>query len=227
MKTFTQTDIIQWDVKSWSKALNFWENSVDWSKVSTCLELGGREGGLSLWLAGKEKKTICSDLKDVHLTAQPLHEKHGVVQFIQYEDIDATQIPYENHFDIIVFKSIIGGIGAQNAIEKQERVFEQIYKALKPGGICLFAENLTASSFHQFMRRRFVNWSSSWRYVTEDEMRQFMRPFSSKTLKTTGFSATFGRNEKQRAFLGFLDDVLLNHITPRTWKYIVYGFAQK
>lgn len=79
MKSYTQTDIIQWDVKSWSKALNFWENSVDWSKVSTCLELGGREGGLSLWLAGKEKKTICSDLKDVHLTASPLHENMVLV----------------------------------------------------------------------------------------------------------------------------------------------------
>ena len=38
MKKELLNDIIQWDVKSWSKALEFWENNVDWNKVDTCLE---------------------------------------------------------------------------------------------------------------------------------------------------------------------------------------------
>ena len=29
MKKELLNDIIQWDVKSWSKALEFWENNVD------------------------------------------------------------------------------------------------------------------------------------------------------------------------------------------------------
>jgi hypothetical protein len=43
-------DIVQWDVKSWSRALDYWESNIDWSKIQNGLELGGREGGLSLWL---------------------------------------------------------------------------------------------------------------------------------------------------------------------------------
>ncbi|KAA6346092.1 hypothetical protein EZS27_006362, partial [termite gut metagenome] len=28
-----------------------WNHNIDWSPIQHCLELGGREGGLSLWLA--------------------------------------------------------------------------------------------------------------------------------------------------------------------------------
>lgn len=82
---------------------------------------------------------------------------------ITYQDIDATQIPYENEFDIIVFKSIIGGIGRNDNKEIQQLVFNQIYKALKPGGQLLFAENLSASPLHRF----FSKWLLSGK-ITSD-----------------------------------------------------------
>lgn len=220
-------DIIQWDVKSWSKALRYWENNVEWSKVKNGLELGGREGGLSLWLALKGINVICSDLKDVETTASALHQKHAVSTLITYEDIDASNIPYENHFDIIVFKSIIGGIGSNDNYEIQEKVFKQIHKALKPGGKLLFAENLVASPLHRQLRKRFVKWGSSWRYVSINEMKEFLKDFSKVELKTTGMLGTFGRNERQRNFLSGVDNLLLNKVAPRAWKYIAYGVAQK
>ena len=125
-------DIIQWDIKSWSKALDYWDSKIDWNKIQNGLELGGRQGGLSLWLALKGKQTVCSDLKDVQKTAEQLHIRHNVSSLVKYQDIDATDIPYENYFDIIVFKSIIGGIGRNDNYEIQQKVFKEIYKALKP-----------------------------------------------------------------------------------------------
>lgn len=150
-------DIIQWDIKSWSKALSYWDRNIEWDKIQNGLELGGREGGLSLWLALKGKTIVCSDLNDVKKTAEQLHLRHNVSSLVKYQDIDASSIPYENYFDIIVFKSIIGGIGRNNNYEIQQKVFKKIYKALKPGGKLLFAENLIASPFHQRLRKRFVN----------------------------------------------------------------------
>ncbi len=220
-------DIIQWDVKSWSKALTYWDKNVDWNSVETCLELGGREGGLSLWLVLKGKTTVCSDLNDVEQTAETLHTKHNVKALVTYQDIDATQIPYENHFDIIVFKSIIGGIGRDDQSAMQQQVFDQIYKALKPGGKLLFAENLKASAFHQQMRKKFVNWGRAWRYVSLNEMKGFLHMFTSYQIKTTGVLATFGRNEKQRNALATLDQSVLNNLCPNKWKYICYGIAEK
>ena len=221
------TDIIQWDIKSWSRALKCWDNNIDWNIIQNGLELGGREGGLSLWLALKNKPTVCSDLKDVKITAEPLHIRHNVNELIKYQDIDATNIPYENHFDIIIFKSIIGGIGSNNNYEKQEKVFKEIHKALKPGGKLLFAENLIASPFHQQLRKKFVNWGGTWRYVSIKEMKIFLKDFSSYDINSTGVLGTFGRNESQRNLLSTFDELILNKVCPDNWKYISYGIAVK
>ncbi|MEZ4890454.1 MAG: methyltransferase domain-containing protein [Crocinitomicaceae bacterium] len=227
MKRELAKDIIQWDIKSWSKALRYWESQIDWGKIKNGLELGGREGGLSLWLALKEKDVVCSDLKDVQKSAEKLHIRHNVTSRIIYQDIDATNIPYENYFDIIVFKSIIGGIGRNDKHENQQQVFKEIYKALKPGGKLLFAENLIASPFHQQLRKRFVNWGSSWRYVSIEEMKDFLKDFSSIKMQTTGVLGTFGRNEIQRNLLSTVDELILNKVCPNNWKYIAYGVAEK
>ncbi len=220
-------DIIQWDIKAWSKALSYWDSKIEWEKINSGLELGGSKGGLSLWLALKSKPTICSDLKDVKDTAEPLHLRYNVSSLIQYQDIDATDIPYENQFDIIVFKSIIGGIGRNDNFEIQKKVFKEIHKALKPGGKLLFAENLIASPLHQLFRKRFVNWGSSWRYVSVNEIKELLSDFSSCEIKTTGVLGTFGRNEGQRNFLSSIDELILNRVCPDNWKYISYGIAEK
>ncbi len=220
-------DIIQWDTASWSKALNFWEKHVDWGQVQTGLEIGGREGGLALWLALKGIHTVCSDLQDTEATAKSLHTRHKVTKLITYQDIDATNIPYENHFDVIAFKSIIGGIGRNSNIEMQRKAFEQMHKALKPGGTLLFAENLIASPVHQRLRSKFVNWGESWRYVSIDEMHAFLKIFSSHKIESTGFLGALGRSEGQRQMLAKADKLIFNRVVPKNWNYISFGVAVK
>ena len=223
----TINDIVQWDVKTWSTAIDYWEAHVDWSKPLKGMELGGREGGLSLWMALKGVDVVCSDLEGVKETATPLHVKYNLAQKIHYQDIDATNIPYENHFDVICFKSIIGGVGRDGHSEKQQKAFNEIYKALKPGGRLLFAENLVASPMHRTLRSMFVRWGNSWRYVTTGELKSFMNKFSSVEIQTTGVASAFGRSESQRNMLASVDQSFLNHIFPRDWKYIAYGVAVK
>jgi len=220
-------DLLQWDVKSWSKALSYWERKVAWDEIHKGLELGGREGGLSLWLALKGKSVVCSDLNEAEKHACPLHERYEVRALVKYEDIDATNIPYENYFDVIVFKSIIGGIGRNENYELQQKVFMEVYKALKPGGKLLFAENLLASALHRQLRKRFVNWGNSWRYVSVQEIKDFLKDFPSYEIKTTGVLAAFRRNERQRNLLASLDSLALNKICPKNWRYIGYGIAEK
>ena len=227
MTTALTKDIIQWDVKSWSKALRYWDSYVDWRKVHTCLELGGREGGLSLWLALKGKEVVCSDLEHVKKTATALHRRYNVSDRVTYRDIDATNIPYDNYFDVIVFKSILGGIGRNDNAEMQLKVFKEIHRALKPGGKLLFAENLSASPLHRWARKKFVGWGSYWRYISANEMPDFLKEFSSHDIQTTGVMAAFGRTEGQRNFLAALDKTIFNSVCPENWKYIVYGVAEK
>lgn len=220
-------DILQWDINSWNTALQYWENVIDWNKVNAALEIGSKSGGLSLWLGLKNINTTCSDLTNTKETASILHEKYNLVNKIKYQDINALNIPYENHFDVIVFKSIIGGIGRDNNFDNQVRVFEQIHKALKPGGYLLFAENLVASKLHKFLRKRFVKWGNYWKYLTIDELNILTGQFATKEMKTTGFVSAFGRTEQQRKYFSYFDKILFNHIFPKRWHYIAYGYAQK
>ena len=227
MNKETLKDVVQWDIRAWKKAIKYWDNNVDWKNVENALELGSREGGLSLWMAQKGVSTVCSDYTNSEKSAAPLHKKYNVSSKITYQDIDATNIPYENHFDIIVFKSIIGGIGKDDNIEIQKKVFEEIYKALKPGGQLLFAENLTSTKLHQEMRYRFNKWGDYWRYISLSELKDFLKPFLSYKIKTTGVLGTFGRTEKQKEILTRIDEVFFNHVFPSKWHYIGFGITKK
>jgi SAM-dependent methyltransferase len=219
-------DVIQWDIRNWSEALRYWERNVDWNRVETCLELGAKEGGLSLWMGLKGKSVVCSDVSDTRDRAQKRHEKYHLNSHIEYAVIDATNIPFEDHFDVIAFKSVLGGID-RGQPERQQTAIDQVYKALKPGGKLLFAENMAGSPVHRWVRKRFVAWVDTWRYVTIEEMKRFLQQFSRCDVHTTGVLGTFGRTERQRNLLAILDQAVLNPLTPREWRYLVYGVAEK
>jgi len=220
-------DIIEWDVKNWSKALEFWSRKIDIERKNyTCLELGGGSGGLSLWLALNGNETICSDLRSPEAKASALHEKYNVESNVNYEAIDATDINYTDHFDIVVFKSILGGISRNNKDELKQKTIEEIHKCLKSNGMLLFAENLQGSIFHKIMRKWFVSWGSAWNYLKYSEIHELFRLFKKVEFITHGFWGALGRTEFQRTQLGKIDTIFSKFIPSRR-RYIVIGIAAK
>lgn len=221
-------EILDWDIVSWEKSLKFWELvlpiDLNGKKV---LELGAHKGGLSAWLAKKGADVITSDIEPLPPEAQNLFNKYDLAKKIEFQKIDATNIPYENHFDIIIFKSIVGGIGRDNKSERQKKLFQQIHKALKPGGQLLFAENLKSSPIHRWARKKFIRWGDSWNYINTSDIKTYLKEFKSSEIHSNGFGAAFGRSETQRRFLGLLDNFVINSIVPSDWHYIVYGMAVK
>jgi len=221
-------DFLEWDVCNWSKALDYWaaHTEQDISKCSA-LELGARHGGLSLWLALQGARVLCSDIDPPGDSARKRHQSRGVSHLIQYGLIDVTSIRYENEFDLIVFKSLLGAVGRHGGKNSQFRALSEMHKALKKGGELFFAENLIGSSVHQFLRRKFVPWGRSWRYVSASDMEEFTLPFSKVQFCTIGFLGAFGRSEWQRNILGALDRTVFNHVVPCRWRYIIVGVASK
>ena len=221
-------DIIEWDVVNWSPALTFWGQKTKHNLSSIyAMELGSKNGGLSLWLALKGSKVKCTDLNGPSELAIEKHLKYGVSSLVEYEALDAMKIPYLEKFDLIMFKSILGMIGWDDHPENQKCAINRIYRALKPGGELLFVENLIGSPLHRLARQNFVPWGRHWRYVTVQELKGFLVPFSSFDYTCFGFGGAFGQDEMQRRILGRLDHLLLNHIVPDYWKYIIAGVAQK
>lgn len=221
-------DIFEWDIENWSRAGEFWKQNFTKNLVNgKVLEIGSRHGGLSLWLALQGANVICSDLDGPSDIAREKHRRYGVSDLIFYEKINALEIPYQNEFDLVIFKSVLGGIGRNNHTENIKTAMENMFQALKPGGELLFVENLKGSPIHQFFRRKFVKWGKSWNYLSIDQLLAFSSMFSSVEYQTVGFLGAFGPNEKWRSFFGKLDKLFFDKITPENWHYIFMGVARK
>lgn len=221
----TIRDIIDWDITNWWRAIGYLDKNVPANEKSTqCLELGAARGGLSLWLALRGNSVLCTDLKNPEPIAGEIHCKYECGINISYAALDATDIPFKNQFDIIVFKSILGGISQNNRNEYKAKTLNEIYGALKPGGMLLFTENLAATNLHRFLRRKYG--TPGWNYLDINEVEELFSAFKTIKYTTTGFFGCFGRTEKQRILLGHLDG-LLEFIIPKRKRYILSGIATK
>jgi ubiquinone/menaquinone biosynthesis C-methylase UbiE len=216
--------IFEWDVATWSRSLSLWERHLPAElDDSHALEVGARNGGLSLYLADKGATVVCSDLTDPEERARPGHERWGVAERIEYRVADTTALPFEDEsFELVAFKSVLGAL---TTAEAQARAMAELRRVLRPGGRLLWAENLAASRVHRLLRRH-LPWASYWRYPPLAEWQEWAAGFAECHLATAGVSAALGRSERQRRILARLDGVL-ETVTPGGWRYAVFGIAQK
>src|SRR5262245_1501654 len=104
-------DILEWDVENWSQALEFWPRH-SLLQLSGCeaLEVGSRNGGLSLWLALRGAHVVCSDVDGPTEAARHKHQQYGVAHTVTYERVNALDIPYREAFDVVAFKTVVSVI---------------------------------------------------------------------------------------------------------------------
>jgi ubiquinone/menaquinone biosynthesis C-methylase UbiE len=223
-------DYLQWDIFIWGKALNCWTQILKEQKITQglALEIGSKDGGLSLYLANEfDFKVICSDIDGPTEKAKELHKKYSADINIEYRKVDVLNLQFENNiFDVVIFKSVLGSIGKNNNFELQQRAINELYRVLKPKGILLFAENAKASFLHSYFRKKFRKWASYWRYVTFNEMIDMLSAFSFQKVHCSGFLSAFFSNHTIKRFFFPLDNILENLIS-RKFRYVIYGYAIK
>lgn len=218
-------DIIEWDIHNWSQAPQFWLANTQLN-LPHCyaLELGSRDGGMSLFLALKGMRVVCSDLNGPKDTATKLHKKYNVDSQVTYAAVNALSVPYPDaHFDIVVFKSVLGVLATY---ANQVKMIQEVYRVLKPGGELWFAENMAASPLHMLARKWLIKWSKGWRYPTEKEFYNLCGQFKQLHHISYGCLATFGRSESQRKVLSKIDR-MMDRCIPSQCKYIFIGVARK
>lgn len=223
------TDVVGWDVRTWSTAVRFWETVVEpMGGPLEVLEVGAGPGGVSLWFALAGHRVTCTNYDYTVEQAKPLHERYGVADRVEYRDLDILDLPYENRFDLVVFKSVLGGIPNID-LARHAAAFDQVRKVLKPGGRLIFAENLRGTVLHRVARRIAyrVRRVSMWKYVTVRDYRALLGGFDEVELRVTGFLGLFGQKESLRNALARVDSAVLNRAVPESWHYVVYGTAVK
>lgn len=226
------SDFVEWDVENWSRALDFWMSVLpEFGKKSLeglrVLEVGARDGGLTLWLASQGAHVVSTDLQGPTDIAKRKHQAAGLADRIEYRALDATAIPEKEFYDVVAFKSVLGGVGHDGSLERQLLALKQMHEALKPGGVLLFAENLRASPLHRLARRAFVKWGRRWRYPTVRELESGIAEFSNIRTFCFGFLAAFGRSESARNRLGRLDRLIVDRLVPPSWRYVMAAVARK
>jgi SAM-dependent methyltransferase len=159
--------------------------------------------------------------------ARRTHERYGISSLVEYADIDARRMTFAAEFDVVVFKSILGGISRDVPGSDPEHIVRNVYQALRPGGVLLFAENLRSTALHAVLRKRFAAAAKGWRYFTRGELESTLTQFRSFESTTFGCLGCFGRSEAQRRILGHFDERVLDRIVPSAWHYVAAIAARK
>ena len=96
----------------------------------SCLEVGCGNGAISYHLKGKTRQMIGVEINGKALFSSPFLS-NGSLRFIQG---DGRQLPFaDSQFDIIILAQVY------EHMTHQEKLSGEIYRVLKPGGICFFS----------------------------------------------------------------------------------------
>jgi SAM-dependent methyltransferase len=219
--------IIGWDIANWSNFLPFCERFLEaYPAGRQALEVGARQGGLSLYLALKGYDVVCSDIETPELAAWPLHARHGAAAKITYRALDVLAPPYPAAtFDLIIFKSVLHALPQARL---QAQALKELHRLLRPGGLLLFAENLRASPLHRLVRKLMLPGGllRARRYPTAAEIRTWCRIFREFQGESWGFLGVWGWREPVRRRLARLDAVMVPFLPPE-WRYILFACARK
>lgn len=219
-------DIINWDVDTWSEILPYWDNQLkNFDKSNTiCIEIGAREGGISLWMAMNGFKIICSDNYYDLEDAKKLHIKYRVEKKVFYKKVNVLNWNEKAKYDIIIVKSVLGALQTE---ERIKTAIENIYNNLNDNGIILFAENSRALFLHRLFRSKFTDWGRIWYYFDETSLKRIFKSFQILDFQFNGVSAVFANRLGLSKPFYKLDKYILNKIVPDKMKYMVYGYAKK
>jgi SAM-dependent methyltransferase len=171
----------------------------------------------------------CTDVDLSTSTAVALHGRHGVGDLMTYREADAKDLPFDDGiFDFVVFKSVLGVVGAKGQKHFQAKAVREIARVLKPGGRLFFAENLQGSGLHRLARLCFVPWARAWTYLTLRELGDLLREaFATQEIRSTGLTSAFIlKPEFLRSGFAMVDSSLLRW-APASWNYVAYGHAVK
>jgi len=122
------TETVEWDIETWKRAFEFWELEINWTSIERALEIGARRGGPSRWLAQKGIHVDCTDRENTLSTAGAFHPIDQPTLRISYFDLDVLALDEIEKYDLIICKSVLGGVGHHGQNQKLAKQFPKSTK---------------------------------------------------------------------------------------------------
>lgn len=226
-------DIIEWDVLNWSQLIRFWSPVIDQlPQNSDILAIGERNGGLTTWLALLGHNVVCTDREFPTKKAEEDHSSLGLTKKVTYASLDIVNSDWApNSFDLVIGKSVIGGLKAAPADRTtrnfgvQQKAVNNVHALLKNGGYFLSAENMQGSVLVQ-QYRKYRNRERGWRYLSWSELPSLYERFHLKQVRSFGILPT-NFNSRFVNQVCYLANRYILTILPKEYKYISFVVAQK
>lgn len=227
-------DIIEWDIDNWGVLIKLWTPIIESLPAgSNVLAIGERNGGLSTWLALHGHNVWCTDRVYPTELAKTNHKKYGVEDKVTYGkfDVVAGDENLYNKFDLIIAKSVIGGLKlvysdrSTRNFAVHKHAVDNIYKCLKGGGYFLSAENMEGGLLAS-MLRKLAGKDTGWRYLKWKELPELFSSFEIKQAKAFGIVPGLFKGKILRKFIYGINDYVFG-LLPSSYKYIAFVAARK
>ncbi len=216
---------------NWAQLIEYWLPIIqEFPKTAKVLTIGERNGGLSLWLALLGYHVTCTDIVDNTEQAQTLHRKYHVADKISYKKLDVVNDEPDEMYDIILAKSVIGGLkedrqdAATRNFTVQKKAVAHIRSMLRHKGVFLSAENLQGNIVTRGVRH-INNKNKGWRYIEYEELSELFDGYNILQIKTFAILPSSFSSNVINKFSHSLNRVL--NFLPPDMKYIAFVAAQK
>lgn len=234
VKSLPLNDIIEWDILNWAELIEKWQPIIDkLPRNSRVLAIGERNGGMSAWLALNGFNVWCTDREHPTDKAKEIHAKYGLTDRITYGTFDVVYIDerFYNSFDLVVAKSVIGGVKTiyndpgSRSLDVQQLAVRNIYACLTPGGYFLSAENMTGS-FLLKKTRELQGKNQGWRHLNSAEIELLFKDFTCAEIHAFGILPGGTGFYLVNKIIYLINKYLLFFLPP-TYKYIAMVAARK
>lgn len=210
-----------WNYKSWSRAVKV-SNFQPSNRIDRILEIGSsRHSIVSIIFDGLANEIVISYYLDeqregIEQYLASVRQKYDLKSKYVLEKVDVTSV--EGSFDIVIMKSVLGGLFRQNsthAFDVNEFIESLISRTVKTEGLLISIDN--GKSILEPMLSRFGARKNQWRFFGKSELKRAIIQSEFGVFSSFSFETRLG-------FVGYiLDNYVIYFLDLILFKFLKHN----
>jgi hypothetical protein len=209
-------DCCGWNRKTWADAVEFALGALPYDlSGKLVIEVGASEkSSLAPIFAARNAHVVCSYYnKPPGFIERPLHRLCVKYKLHDIPTIDANVMALPGRYDVIVMKSVLGGVFRNNDYEGLSALMRRlVLNNLNPQGTILSFDNGYINAFHKLRHKHHSGGGVSWTYLKRDKLERALNGFD---FVIAGFGyLNVGQNALLNSLVYQLDKLVVGLVKP-------------